>query len=232
MHYPVFLDLKDRPCFVIGGCALAEEKARGLLAAGARVTVIAPDLTPGLGRLAVEGRIDSIARRYRRGDLRTAFLVIAVTPGEAVASSIWEETRGRNVLVNTVDDVPHCDFIAPAIVRRGDLTIAISTGGRAPALAARLRQRLEHEVGPEHARFLEIAGTLRAPLARRFPDLETRRTLWYRLVDSDVIHLLRRGNEREALARIEEILGLGPELNPGLAPPPVLPALVLEAEAG
>src|SRR6478672_4729876 len=145
MHYPVFLDLTDRPCFVIGGCALAEEKARGLLAAGARVTVIAPDLTPGLGGLAVEGKIDSIARRYRRGDLRTAFLVIAVNPGEAVAASIWEETRGRNVLVNTVDDVPHCDFIAPAIVRRGDLTIAISTGGRAPALAARLRQRLEHE---------------------------------------------------------------------------------------
>jgi siroheme synthase-like protein len=240
MHYPVFLDLTDRSCFVIGGCALAEEKARGLLAAGARVTVIAPDLTPGLGRLAVEGRIDSIARRYRRGDLRTAFLVIAVNPEEAVAAAIWretrEETRGRNVLVNTVDDVPHCDFIAPAIVRRGDLTIAISTGGRAPALAARLRQRLEHEVGPEHARFLEIVGTLRAPLARRFPDLETRRTLWYRLVDSDVIHLLRRGNEREALARIEEILGVGPELNPGLAPPPTsslgAPALVLEAEAG
>jgi siroheme synthase-like protein len=217
MHYPVFLDLTDRACFVIGGCALAEEKAKGLLAAGARVTVVSPDLTSGLGGLAVEGRIDFIARRYRRGDLRTAFLVVAVGQGTAVVEAVWEETRGRNVLVNTVDDVPHCDFIAPAIVRRGDLTIAISTGGRAPALAARLRQRLEHEIGPEHGRFLELAGRLRAPLARRWPDLDTRRSLWYRLVDSDVIHLLRRGNEPAALARIEEIMGIGPELAPSPA---------------
>jgi siroheme synthase-like protein len=211
MYYPVFLDLKDRPCFVIGGCGMAEEKVRGLLAAGARVTVISLDLTPGLGELAVEARIDLIARRYRRGDLRTAFLVVVVGQGAAIAQSVWEETRGRNVLVNTLDDVPHCDFIAPAIVRRGDLAVAISTGGRAPALAVRLRQRLERELGPEHARFLEIAGTLRAPLSRRWPDFETRKALWYRLVDSDVIHLLRRGNEREALGRIREILDIAPE---------------------
>src|SRR5215475_136444 len=103
-HYPVYLDLKDRPCFVIGGCAMAEEKVKGLIAAGARVTVISPDLTPALSGLAVEGRIDSIARRYRRGDLRTAFLVVVVNQPRPVAQTVWEETRGRNVLVNTLDD--------------------------------------------------------------------------------------------------------------------------------
>jgi len=224
-HYPVYLDLKARLCFVLGGCAMAEEKVKGLLATGARVTVIAQDLTPGLSELAVEAKIDSIGRRYRRGDLRGAFLVIVVNQGKAVADAVWEETRGKNVLVNTLDDVPHCDFIAPSIVRRGDLAVAISTGGRAPALAVRLRQKLERELGPEHTRFLEIAGTLRAPLARRWPDFETRKALWYRLVDSDVIHLLRRGNEREALGRIREILDVTPE--------PVLPgpvAVPLEAE--
>jgi len=128
-----------------------------------------------------------------------------------VTDAVWEETRGRNVLVNTLDDVPHCDFIAPAIVRRGDLAVAISTGGKAPELAVRLRQRLEAELGEEHARFLEIAGDLRVPLARRWPDFETRRTLWYRLIDSDVLHLLRRGYESAALARIEEIFGVAPE---------------------
>ncbi|HEV2854146.1 MAG TPA: bifunctional precorrin-2 dehydrogenase/sirohydrochlorin ferrochelatase [Thermoanaerobaculia bacterium] len=210
-HYPVYLDLKARLCFVVGGCAMAEEKVKGLLAAGARVTVIAPDLTPGLSELAVEAKIDAIGRRYRRGDLRGAFLVIVVNQGQAVAEAVWEETRGKNVLVNTLDDVPHCDFIAPAIVRKGDLTVAISTGGKAPTLAVRLRQRLEAELGEEHARFLEIAGRLRAPLARLWPDFETRRSLWYRLVDSDVLHLLRRGEEAKALDRIEEIAGVRPE---------------------
>ncbi len=210
-HYPVYLSLSGRHCFVIGGCAMAEEKVRGLLAADAKVTVVAPEVTPGLAELAMQGRIGLVDRRYRRGDLRTAFLVVVVGQPSAVTDGVWEETRGKNVLVNTLDDVAHCDFIAPAIVRRGDLAVAISTGGKAPALAVRLRQRLEAELGEEHARFLEIAGELRAPLARRWPDFETRRTLWYRLVDSDVLHLLRRGHESAALARIEEIFGVVPE---------------------
>jgi len=210
-HYPVFLDLTGRPCFVIGGCAMAEEKVKGLVAAGARVTVISPDMTPGLAELGIEEKVDFIARRYRRGDLRTAFLVVVVGQAPPIVQAVWEETRGRNILVNTLDNVPHCDFIAPSIVRRGDLTVAISTGGKAPVMAVRLRQKLEKELGPEHARFLELAGMLRAPLARLWPDFETRKALWYRLIDSDVIHLLRRGNESAALARIKEILGILPE---------------------
>ncbi len=222
MHYPVFLDLTGRPCFVIGGCAMAEEKVKGLVAAGARVTVISPDMTPGLAQLGIEEKVDFIARRYRRGDLRTAFLVVVVSQAPPIVQAVWEETRGRNILVNTLDNVPHCDFIAPAIVRRGDLTVAISTGGKAPVMAVRLRQKLEKELGPEHARFLELAGMLRAPLARLWPDFETRRALWYRLIDSDVIHLLRRGNESAALARIKEILGILPEF----------PETALKAENG
>lgn len=210
-HYPVYLDLRSRPCFVLGGCAMAEEKVHGLLGSGARVTVISPDLTPGLTELAAHGRIEWISRRHRRGDLRTAFLVVVVGQSAATAGAVWEETRGRNVLVNTLDDVPHCDFIAPAIVRRGDLTVAISTGGNAPVLAVRLKQRLEVELGQEHARFLELAGTVRARLARLWPDFATRKELWYRLVDSDVIHLLRRGDEAQALERFEEIMGVRPE---------------------
>ena len=210
-HYPVYVSLAGRQCFVLGGCAVAEEKVLGLLEGDARVTVISPEVTPRLGELAMFGRIQLIDRRYRRGDLRTAFLVLVVGQPPAVTDAVWEETRRRNVLVNTLDDVPHCDFITPAVVRRGDLAIAVSTGGTAPALAERLRQRLEAELGEEHARFLEIAGNLLVPLARRWPDLETRRALWNRLIDSDVLTLLRRGQERAALARIEEILGVAPE---------------------
>jgi len=211
-HYPVSLDLKDRRCVVIGGCSLAEEKARGLLAAGARVTVISPDLTPGLAELAMAGRLDVTARRYRWGDLRKTFLAVVVGVDMGLVEAVWRETRERNVLVNTVDDVAHCDFIAPAVVRRGDLAVAISTDGKAPALAVRLRQRLESELGVEHARFLELAGSVRAPLARLLPDLAKRRDLWYRLLDSDILHLLRRGQEAAAIDRFEEILGVRPEI--------------------
>jgi precorrin-2 dehydrogenase/sirohydrochlorin ferrochelatase len=215
--YPVYLNLAGRHCVVLGGCATAEEQVRDLLGMEAGVTVVAPEITPGLGELARAGRIHLVNRCYQRGDLRTAFLVLGIGQSPMVTDSVWEETRGRNVLVNTLDDGPHCDFIAPAVVRRGDLTVAISTGDKAPALAERLRQRLESELGDEHARFLEIAGALHDPLARRWPDFETQRTLWYRLIDSDVLTLLRRGNERAALARIEEILGVTPEDPPAAA---------------
>ncbi len=209
--YPVYLSLTGRHCVVLGGCGLAEAQVRSLLSVEAQVTVVAPEITPGLGELAMAGRIGLVDRRYRRGDLRTAFLVLVVGQSPVVTDSVWEETRGRNVLVNTLNDSPHCDFIAPEVIRRGELAVAISTGDKAPALAERLRQRLESELGDEHARFLEIAGALRDPLARRWPDFETQRTLWYRLIDSDVLTLLRRGNETAALARIKEILGVTPE---------------------
>ena len=122
----------------------------------------------------------------------------------------WQEAQRRNVLLNTVDDPPRCGFIAPAVVRRGDLAVAISTNGKAPALAVRLRQRLEGELGEEYGRFLSLAGTVRAPLASLHPDFGERRELWYRLVDSDVLDLLRQGEEDAARARFEEILGVAP----------------------
>jgi precorrin-2 dehydrogenase/sirohydrochlorin ferrochelatase len=209
--YPVYLSLAGRPCVVLGGCAAAEEQVRSLLTVDAKVTVVAPEITPGLGKLATSGRLDLVDRRYRRGDLRAAFLVLVVGQPSAVTDSVWEETRGRNVLVHTLGDSPHCDFLAPEVIRRGELAVAISTGDKAPALAERLRQRLESELGDEHARFLELARALRDPLARRWPDFETQRTLWFRLIDSDVLVLLRRGNERAALVLIEEILGVAPE---------------------
>ena len=116
----------------------------------------------------------------------------------------------RNIPVNVVDDPPHCSFIAPALLRRGDLTIAISTGGKAPAAAVRLRQQLERLIGSEYAHFLKLAGEIRAPLAARYPDFETRKELWYRLVDSDVLDLLRENHQDAARERIAEIMGIAP----------------------
>lgn len=215
-YYPVYLDLRGRRCVVIGGGPVAEGKVSGLLQAEARVTVVSPRLTPELRKAADEGHIVHIARRYQAGDLAGAFLAISATDDRAVNEQVWQEATGRNItsaarsagLVNVVDDPPHCTFIAPSIVRRGDLTIAISTSGKAPALAVRLRQQLERTIGHEHARFLELAGMLRAPLAARYPDFQQRKALWYQLVDSDVLDLLRQGDEHAARRRIGEITGV------------------------
>jgi siroheme synthase-like protein len=209
-YYPVYLDLRGRSCVVIGGGHLAEEKVRGLLAAGAAVTVVAGEAGGEIHEAAEAGRITWERRGYRPGDLAGATLAFVAGQDPETVDAVWREGTERGTLVNTIDDVPHCGFIAPSILRRGDLTVAISTSGRAPALAVRLRQRLEGMLGHEHARFLEMAGTIRQPLAERCPDFATRRELWYRLVDSDVLDLLRGGDEAAARARFEQIMGVVP----------------------
>ena len=207
-YYPIHLDLRGRLVAVIGGGAVAQEKVEGLLAAGARVKVVAPGLTPELARLAAEGAVEHVARSFRDGDLEGAFLAVGERLGAAIDGAVWREAEARGIPCNVQDDLPHCSFIAASVVRRGDLTVTISTSGKAPALAVRLRQQLERQLGAHYARFLEIAGRLRAPLAERLPDSAARRDLWYRLVDSDVLELLGRGDDAGARRRVAEITGV------------------------
>jgi siroheme synthase-like protein len=210
-YYPIYLNLQNRVCVVIGGGKIAEGKVDGLLAAAARVRVAAPALTSALQKLVQDGRIEHLARGYRPGDLADAFPAISATDDPAVNEKVWQPANARNVLVNVVDDTPHCNFIAPAILRQGDLVVAISTGGKAPVLAVRLREQIKPLVGPEHARFLELAGTLRERLAERCPSFAERRALWFQLVDSDVLHLLRQGDEGTAWQRMADIMGVAPD---------------------
>ena len=206
-YYPIFLDLRHRRCVVVGGGREATNKVKNLLQAGALVKIIAPTLTQELKELVEAGQIEHVSRDYRPGDLADAFLIVSEKGDLARNEAVWREANDVNAPVNVVDDTGHSSFIAPSIVRRGDLTVAISTSGKAPALAVRLRQRLEKELGPEYARFLELAGQLRAQLTSSVPDFEERKTLWYRLVDSEVLGLLRHGDETTARRRIGEILG-------------------------
>lgn len=206
--YPVYLNLQNRRVVVIGGNKFAHEKVVALLDARACITLIATHLVPPLQELTLTHHIPHLAREYRDGDLRGAFLAISTLNDTALNERIFAEANANNIPVNVVDDMPHCSFIAPSILRRGDLTIAISTSGQAPAVAVRLRQQLERQIGDEYARFLEIAGKLRAPLAKKYSDFETRKQFWYDLVDSDVFDLLRAGDETAAHARILEHLHL------------------------
>ncbi len=207
-YYPVLLDLRGRRAVVVGGGAVAEAKVGPLVEAGATMTVVAPALTPGLALRAREGGLAHIPRAYAPGDLEGAYLAIAATDDPDVNHAVHAEAESRGVLINVVDDPPYCGFILPSILRRGDLVVAVSTSGNAPALAVRIRERIERELGDEYARFLALAGALRKPLAERYPDFQVRKRLWYRLVDSDVLALLRAGDEARARERIAQIMGV------------------------
>ena len=206
-YYPIFVNLKDQPCTVIGGGKIAEGKVEGLLDAGAMITVISPALTPALQNLADEKQFTYIERIYQHGDLNGAFMVICATDQNDINHQVWMDASENHQLVNVVDDTPRCNFIAPAILRKGDLSIAISTGGKAPAMAVRLKEFLDRNIGPEYARFLELAGQLRSPLAKHIPDFETRKALWYQILDAGVLDLLSQGNESEAMDLISNTVG-------------------------
>lgn len=211
--YPVFLNLRGRRAVVIGGGAVAEQKTLGLLAAGAHVTVVSPTTTVRLSELAAENGIDLRRRPYQRGDLAGAWLAIAATDDRAVNAAAWAEAEQAGVPLNAVDDLEHCSFIAPAIHREGDITVAVSTSGKSPALAARLRRRIGDLIGAAEARFCALLGELRPEVAARVPDARDRTDLWYRIVDSDAIEFVRRGDLEGARRRIEELV---PRLKPGL----------------
>jgi precorrin-2 dehydrogenase / sirohydrochlorin ferrochelatase len=206
-YYPVYIQLRDQPCVVIGGGRIAEGKVEGLLAAEAKVTVISPDLTQNLQELVEQKQLTYLARVYQPGDLAGAFMVICATDQVDINQQIWQEANSNHQLVNVVDDTPRCNFIAPSILRKGDLTIAISTSGKAPALAVRLKERLQRQIGPEYERFLELAGELREPLSQSVPDFETRKAIWYELVDSEILDVLAQGDEISAREIISRVVG-------------------------
>ena len=169
-YYPVMLDLRGRRVLFVGGGWETEAKVRGLLEAGAEVTLLSPFEHPGLEPLVHSGRISWLRRGYRRGDLAGFRLCFAHPPDRSLNALIAREARERGVWLNAVDDPAHCDFILPAVHRQGDLVIAVSTGGAAPALGVRIKQRLAEEYGPEYERvtFMEYEAPAPDPCAEAF----------------------------------------------------------------
>jgi siroheme synthase-like protein len=201
--YPISLELSGRAAVVIGDEAVALGKVLSLLAAGASVTVIANGPPALLAQLERDPQVTVARRAWRPSDLDGAFLCVAAGHDEATRAAIYREGRVRGVLVNVMDDVPHCDFAAPAVVRRGDLTIAISTGGRSPALARRLRVELGRRFGPEWTVILEVLGEARAQTLAALPDLEVRSQRWQEALDLDEAErLVRDGRRDEARGRL------------------------------
>jgi precorrin-2 dehydrogenase/sirohydrochlorin ferrochelatase len=192
--YPVFIKLAGEPCLVVGGGRVAARKVRALLAAGARVRVISPAVTDELRALADAGDIEYQARAYRTGDAEGVLLVIIATNDPEVNREVARDCRARRILHNAVDDPAHCSFFVPASVRRGDLTIAISTGGKSPLLARKIRERLESEFGPAYADYLALLGQIRHNIIRNVNDPREKEQLLEALVAPEILDALQDGD--------------------------------------
>ena len=182
---------------MIGGGQVALRKVITLLEDGAKVKVISPELCPELASLASRKEISVLDREYRSGDLKGVFVAIAATDSSIINRLVAAEAREKSVLVNVVDDASYSDFIAPSIVRRGEITIAISTSGQSPALARKLRTKLEKEFGEEYARLGRLLGEVRAEAKKQKITVDG--DGWQEAIDLDrILELIRKGEEEKA----------------------------------
>ena len=208
-YYPVFLDLKGRACVIVGGGEIAERKIANLLECGAVITMVSPQVTPGIRAHAEAGDIRWEAREYADGDLKGAFLAIASTDDEDVNKAVHEEASREGIVLNVVDRTALCSFIAPAVVRRGEVTVALSTGGASPALARKLRETLEKSEVLEYASLAGVLSSARAEIKRLGVAVHPDR--WQECIDGELLALVQGGRSDEALARLLHMLVDGRE---------------------
>jgi siroheme synthase-like protein len=206
--YPVLLELAGRRTVVIGDFAIEAGKVEGLLVAGAEVTVIAKGPEAALARFSTDPRVTVHRRGYGGpADLSGAVLCVAHAAEPGVRDAIAADARAAGVLVNVMDDVPNCDFAAPAIVRRGDLVVAVGTGGRAPALASRLRAELGDRFGPEWTELVDLVGRVRTATLPNLPDFEDRSRRWKAALDLEELErLIAAGQGDLAATRLRDRL--------------------------
>lgn len=211
-YLPLFLDVTGQACVVIGGGAVAERKVRALIEAAAAVTVVSPSVTAGLAEEVRRGIVQHVGRAYRYGDIRGFRLAFVATGEAGVAATASREAKELGVPVNVADVPGLCTFIAPSVLRRGDLQIAISTGGASPGLARALRRELEESFGAEYALLVELLAAARRYLRDHEPDFRRRATVLNRLaVSLELREYLKRGYHRDAEALLIEHLGVGME---------------------
>jgi precorrin-2 dehydrogenase/sirohydrochlorin ferrochelatase len=205
--YPLFALIEDRACLVVGGGAVGERKVRDLLLAGARVTVVSRDLTPGLAELAAQGRLHYIQGDFTPQHLDGMILVVGATDDMEVNREVSTAAQARGLLVNIVDAPELCTFIVPAQVRRGPLTIAVSTGGASPALARKVREELEERFGPEYGLFLRVLQVVRDQVLAGRRGHPENLGLFQSLVAGPLQEAIARGDRPRALAVLEKALG-------------------------
>lgn len=216
-YYPVFLDLEDKPVLVVGGGRVAAEKVAGLRKAGARITLVSPELTPELAALRDAGELTHLARAWRPDDLAAAWAIVMVaTDDGAVNRTVRDAARARRVWVNAADDTANCDFILPAVVRKGRITLAASTAGASPALARRLREELEDYLTDDMPALADLLAEVRQDLRARKVRVEN--DTWQAAIDGPLRALLAQRRYGQAKARLLARLGIDVPVH-GAEPP-------------
>ena len=202
-RYPIFLDLTGKKCVVTGEGFEVAAKVRGLAEASADVRYINPRAVPEIEALAAKGAIRWEIRDFSPVDLEDCFLVVTCSQRNA---EIFRMAEASNVLCNSVDDPANCRYSYGSVHRSGDLTIGISTNGIAPAIAVRLKQRFQREIGPEYGEFLEELRRLRPEITGRISDFGKRKQLWYSIADSEALAFFKSGDRNAALTVIRQLI--------------------------
>ena len=205
-YFPIYLEMTGRRCLVIGGGAVAERKVAGLVEAGAEVVVISPAASGNILRWSKEKSIEWIARRYQPGDLTEYEIAFVATDDGVVNAQVFQQARKLGVWVNAADDAVHCDFILPSVLRRGDLTVAVSSGGKSPALARTIREELELYFTDEYALLADLAADAREELRAR--GISAPFEAWRRALGGEVRQLLMRGDVARAKSLLLRELGV------------------------
>ncbi len=208
-YYPISLDVQARKCLVVGGGAVGTRKVKTLVKCGARVIVISPYLTKDLEDLSAQGTIDVEKRVYSSADLDGLFLVIGATGNDSINRKISADAERLNILCNIADVPDACNFILPSIVERGDLTIAISTSGKSPAFAKKLRQDIEKQFGEEYALFLELMGSIRKKLLMEKHEPEAHKHLFETLIRGGLLEMVTENKKESINILLKETLGKG-----------------------
>jgi len=201
-YYPIFLDIENRSVVIIGGGNVCARKAETMMNYGAKVTVVAPEFHPDIEKYAADGMLEIRRKTYDESDLDGASVIIASTDDEAVNTQIATDARRRRIPVNVVDVTHLCEFIVPAIIEKGSVQLAVSTGGKSPALARTLKEDLQKLVGPEYAEVNDALGSLRDAAKKTLPTDVDRKRFFDGIIARNILGMLREGKRREAYETI------------------------------
>jgi precorrin-2 dehydrogenase/sirohydrochlorin ferrochelatase len=206
-YYPINLNIQDRKCLVAGGGQVAFRKVKRLIACGAIIRVISPQMTPSFVEYEKKNIIDVLLREVRAEDLDGMFMIFAATNNALVNTSIAKWAKERNILCNIADQPEISDFTLPSIIEQGDLNITISTNGKSPALSKYIRKRLENEFGQEYATLLNMLGNLRKILTTEIACQNDRQNIYHSLLGSTILNSLKCNDLHTASHTCEEITG-------------------------
>lgn len=205
-YYPISLDLQNAPCLVVGGGRVGERKIKTLLSCGAVVFLVSRDLTPELKELVAQGRVVWLGPTYETGHLENKRLIIGATDDQDLNQRLSREARERGIFCNIVDNPPLCDFILPSLLRRGDLTLSVSTGGKSPALAKKIRQKLEQEFPGYYEPYVDFLGLIRSQVLSRGRSQQENQTIFEALVDAPILNWLEKGEVDSVYAFLDGLI--------------------------